>query len=174
MAHACPRPASAAMEKRTQLSPIPLIRKQYSSRRDLWHRDCLVLGQKFANCAKTRRGCSLPLPVSTNDRQKKSLAAILGEGNDCAAREACRPNLWGEIGESKYATDRRGYWGIGGCQSVAILYDHTVFPKVPAGFTFYIFYDRISYKPQASSCNTIKAAANRPPLLRDSRIQTRR
>ena len=105
----------------------------------------------------------MPLPVSTNDRQKKSLAAILGEGNDCAAREACRPNLWGEIGESKYATDRRGYWGIGGCQSVAILYDHTVFPKVPAGFTFYIFYDRISYKPQASSCNTIKAAANRPP-----------
>ena len=45
--------------------------------------------------------------------QKKSLAAILGEGNDCAAREACRPDFGGETRDSKKLRIS-GYWGIGG------------------------------------------------------------
>ncbi|KYZ85605.1 hypothetical protein A3Q32_05190 [Alcanivorax sp. KX64203] len=43
-----------------------------------------------------------------------------GEGNDFAAREACRPGLLGKRPGCPEATNRRGYWGIGGYQSVAV------------------------------------------------------
>ena len=46
-------------------------------------------------------------------RQKKSLAAILGEGNDCAAREACRPDVGGEIRDSKKLRISEGTGGSG-------------------------------------------------------------
>ncbi len=95
--------------------------------------------------------------------QKKSLAAILGEGNDCAAREACRPNLGGrDQGVQISYEPAEGTGGSGGCQSVAIRYDHPDFPEVPAHRTFYNFLR-----------NTPQAARNNAPQSHPSRRNSR-
>ncbi len=57
-----------------------------------------------------------------------------------------------------------GTGGSGGCQSVAILCDRTVFPKVPARFTFYIFY-RTSCERLAFSFYAIVGKRHIPALF---------
>jgi len=100
--------------------------------------------------------------------QKKSLAAILGEGNDCAAREACRPNLGGrDQGVQISYEPAEGTGGSGGCQSVAIHYDHPDFPEVPARRTFYNFL-RNAPQPHPSRRNSRNQKTALPQRSRSS------